>query len=630
MATERLQVLLQLEAGQYKREAREAASATDRIAQEAQKAGSATGVMRDRITGVGTAARVALAGAAVLAFAGSAIAAARDLGESQNAVNKVFRDGADIIHQYGQVSAQTAGLSTREFNQLATSTGALLTNMGFGFEEAARQSVRLTTRAGDLASVFNTDVGDALEAINAGLRGETEPLRRFGISLSDTEILAKAVELGLAETTAEVDRHGKAVAALELVYEQSASAQGDFLQTSSELANAQRISAAEAENAQARLGQALVAPTTALQNLASQTLLSVQALGAFGDANATLARQSLRVQEAVGGINKAIREGGDQYTALADGLLHIAENGELSRGIFEALAAQAGLMPDQFEAFREIILRQTEAADVDAEVLTELEAALAETEDAAPGAAAGIEDVGDAADDTAGEVRSATEAQRELQLAYLEAANPIFAAQRALDRYRTAQETLTKVQEDGESTASDIAAATLDVASAALEAEGAMTELADGNIAAGVSAIADALGLSDDEARDLLETLGILNGTEVTTVVNTEFRTRGVPPRDRFGSIDTSTRVVSGVRQHGGPVAAFRPYLVGEAGTEMFIPSQPGFVFSNRDTRALIAALSGRAAGQIDIHLEGTGEPLIDAQRVGAVASVMRRMETFR
>ena len=608
MATETLNVRLLLQSGQYKREAREAATATGKIGQAAGQAGTATVRMRDQLTSVGTVAKAALAGVAVHAvgqFVSSSVAAARDLGESINAINKVFGDFGDSIHEFGLVSAQAVGLSTREFNSLATVTGALLKNMGLDMGEVSNQTIRLTTRASDLASVFNTDVSDALGAINAGLRGETEPLRRFGITLSDAEVRAKAVELGLAATTAEVDKHGKAVAALELIYEQSSAAQGDFLQTSDDLANSQRRAAAEFENSQAAFGQALQVPTTGLLRLSTNLLRSTQLSGIFGEEAVSTTTAVMRMEEAVSNVNDALRKGSDPLTALADSLLHLATTGKLSAGQFEALAGAAGLPIEKFEAFNDIIQAQGETADIDAEVLAELELAIVGSGLAAEDAEDGHAGLDETLEDEALSAEDAAAAQRDLVKAYLEAANPIFAAQSALERYRSAQESLAEAQEDGESSAQDIAAAQLDVASAALEAEGALTALAEGDINRGIGLIAEALDISDTAARDLLETLQILDGTDVTSTVTTQFRTVG------------TTNV--GFRQHGGPVTAGQAYIVGEAGRELFVPSQSGRVVSNQD-------MGGRAVAGTTLNvftltwgdfMQKANKAGIDIQRLG-------------
>jgi hypothetical protein len=113
--------------------------------------------------------------------------------------------------------------------------------------------------------VFNTDVSTALEAINAGLRGEAEPLRAFGVGLSASAIEARGLEMGL---TTMVEKNGKMVEVFDksktalvtqsLIMEQTAKTAGDFSDTSDSMANSQRILQAEVENLSAQFGTALL------------------------------------------------------------------------------------------------------------------------------------------------------------------------------------------------------------------------------------------------------------------------------------------------------------------------------------------------------------------------------------
>jgi hypothetical protein len=592
MATERLQVILEMLAGQYKKEARDAARATSEIAEGAKNASQQGNFATRTFSKWGDEIKtfVALrAGRAIKDFARESVEAASALNESFNAVEQVFDSAASKVTAFGEISAQAAGLSQREFQQMATVTGALLTNLGFNYDEAANQSIRLTTRAGDLASVFDKDVGQALEAINSSLQGQQRPLRQFGISLDDAAIRAKAVELGLAETTGEVDKHGKAVATLELIYEQSAAAQGDFLRTSDDLANAQRIAAASYENAQARFGEAARAPLAAAADLGATVLDSVTALGLFGDAQSTVAQQSLRMKESVERITEAIQNGESPALAFQDALLHMAENGTLTTGAMEALAAAAGVTIDNTDVFAESLAEMAREAGYSEETIAELVGAITGSGDAAADAEGDHLDLADALGEEAGNALEAASSQRELISAYQEAANPIFAAQRSLERYQTATENLISVQGDGESTAQDIAEAQLDVAAAALEAEGALLALGDGSVNDGIRAIATALNIGDEEARDLLQTLGLLDGMTVTSVVETRFREVGNRPTSRTGQ-----HRVSGHMHTGGPVRGGSTYMVGERGPELFTAPANGQIISNTDLNRLLSAMNGQ------------------------------------
>lgn len=226
----------------------------------AQKGLRATASATQRFeAGFAKASKASAAGLAVLtAAAWDAAGSASRLAESSNAVGKVFGDAAGTIDKFGTTAAKSVGLSQAAFNELATSTGSLLTNFGYSAQDAADQTIVLAQRAADMASVFNTDVDTALAAVNAGLRGETEPLRAFGVNVSDAALKAKALELGLYSGKGALDANAKAQAAVALTMEQTAKVAGDFADTSDGMANRQRILSASFEDTKAKLGTALL------------------------------------------------------------------------------------------------------------------------------------------------------------------------------------------------------------------------------------------------------------------------------------------------------------------------------------------------------------------------------------
>lgn len=229
---------------------------------------------------------------------------ASDLNESVNAVNVVFGGASKQVHAFSKVAAQEAGLSMRAFNELVTPVGASLRNVGFSADQAAQSSISLAKRAADMASVFNVDVSEALEAIQAGLRGEADPLERFGVGLSDAAVTAHALEKGLAKTAAGLDANDKAQARLSLIMKQTTKVAGDFKNTSDSLANAQRINAAEAENQRAKFGQALLPAMQALQGV-QRTLTSF--MGEHTTATKVAALAAVGLAAAVLAVNGAVK-----------------------------------------------------------------------------------------------------------------------------------------------------------------------------------------------------------------------------------------------------------------------------------------------------------------------------------
>ena len=197
---------------------------------------------------------------------------AKDLGESQNAVNVVFGKAAPIINDFAKVAGTKAGLSMRQFNQLVTPVGASLQNYGLSAKDAAKNSVGLATRAADMASVFNKDVPEAMAAIQAGLRGEADPLEQFGVDLSAAAVRSKAMSMGLVDANGNLSKHGEAQARIAALMDQTNKFAGDFVNTSGEAANAARINAAEAENLSASYGKGLLPAVKMVQGVIKSLL----------------------------------------------------------------------------------------------------------------------------------------------------------------------------------------------------------------------------------------------------------------------------------------------------------------------------------------------------------------------
>lgn len=196
--------------------------------------------------------------AGFLVLAGKATDAASDLNESINAIEKTFGPAVDKIKSFGRVSAEQVGLSRRAFNELATPVGAMLRNAGLGVDETAQATINLTKRAADMASVFNTDVKDSMTAIQAALRGESDPIERYGVNMSAAAVEAEAMAMGVKKSWNEMSTQEKAAARLSLLFKQTSRVAGDFADTSNQVANAERIARAKGEELAAMFGQKLL------------------------------------------------------------------------------------------------------------------------------------------------------------------------------------------------------------------------------------------------------------------------------------------------------------------------------------------------------------------------------------
>jgi hypothetical protein len=194
----------------------------------------------------------------VVAGMGLAVKAASDLGEQMNVVKVQFEDAAPKVLQFAK-AAESIGIAKAEALEAAAGFGGMLDAAGFVNKEAAEMSIRMVKLAGDMASFRNQDPSEMLDRLRGGLAGEAEPLRRFGVFLSENEVKLKAVELGIAAYGAELTEAQKIQARYAIVLEQTEKAHGDFARTvGTSLPNQMRVLKAQVTNTAAEFGKVLL------------------------------------------------------------------------------------------------------------------------------------------------------------------------------------------------------------------------------------------------------------------------------------------------------------------------------------------------------------------------------------
>ena len=201
---------------------------------------------------------------AVKDYLGAAIDSASSLAESQSKAGQIFGDGTDQVLKFAQSAASRLGQSQQTALDGASTFGIFGKAAGLAGSDLAGFSTDLVTLAADLASFNNTTPEQAIEAIGAALRGESEPIRAYGVLLDDATLKARAMALGIYDGTGTLTQQQRVLAAHAEILAQTSTQQGDFARTSDGLANSQRIMNAEMANLQAQIGTALLPVVTDL------------------------------------------------------------------------------------------------------------------------------------------------------------------------------------------------------------------------------------------------------------------------------------------------------------------------------------------------------------------------------
>lgn len=188
-------------------------------------------------------------------FLKDAISQASDLGETTSKVQQIFGPAAKDIQAFSKTSARALGQTQQAALDANATFGIFGKSAGLKGTALTGFTTKLTTLAGDLASFNNTSPEQAIEAIGAALRGESEPIRAYGVLLDDASLRQEALKQGLIKTTKQaLTPQQKVLAAQALILKQTGTAQGDFARTSGGMANQQRILSAQFANLKTTIG----------------------------------------------------------------------------------------------------------------------------------------------------------------------------------------------------------------------------------------------------------------------------------------------------------------------------------------------------------------------------------------
>lgn len=291
---------------------------------------------------------------------GQAVAASSRLQQAQGAVKAIFGESASEVRRFADGAVESAGLSKAAYGQFAAQLGALLQNLGQTRAQSVATADQLVRTGADLAAAFGGTTADAVAAIGAALRGERDPIERYGISIKEAAVANKALQMGLAASKDELTDTAKATAAIALIQQQSASTAGQFARESNTLAGQQQRLNAEMENARAELGEALLPVMIELVEVARDVIPVVQFVGAavtetgkaFADVARTIASWTANVEQAIdtvlpgarqlaGALKDAIRP--EQGTLVAEAA---AKFDGLAATIDDTADAAASAAPD--------------------------------------------------------------------------------------------------------------------------------------------------------------------------------------------------------------------------------------------------------------------------------------------
>ena len=258
----------------------------------------------------------ALAFGAIVTGGYKAAQAASDFNETVSKSGIIFGEASTEIKAFADTAAEALGLSKQAALDAAATMGTFGKSAGLAGADLSNFSIEMVKLSGDLASFHNANPADVALALGAALRGEAEPIRKFGVLLNDAAVKAQAMKMGLYDGTGALDAQAKVLATQQIILQQTSDAQGDFARTSEGAANQQRILKAQVDNAKISIGQAflpileavlpvLVTFATAIGNNTDAFIAFVAVIGTISGA-IVLAKTGMMLYKAAAIITTAV------------------------------------------------------------------------------------------------------------------------------------------------------------------------------------------------------------------------------------------------------------------------------------------------------------------------------------
>jgi hypothetical protein len=184
--------------------------------------------------------------------------------EATSKFDTIFASQAASVREWATTLGTAIGRSSRELQGMAADMMAVMSAMVPTRAEAVRMSEGLVQMAQDLSSFHNTDVTEALAALRSAMTGETEPMKRYGIVLTDTALQEYALSQGMRKRVEQMSTSEKTQLRYNMVLARMGAASGDAERTSGSLTNKLRALDSAINDGAVAIGEKMVPGMTSL------------------------------------------------------------------------------------------------------------------------------------------------------------------------------------------------------------------------------------------------------------------------------------------------------------------------------------------------------------------------------
>lgn len=182
----------------------------------------------------------AASGVALGAIVGFSINAAKRAEAVNGAFEQTFRAmPAEANKSVSAISNDFQRLET-DLKDRFTQMQSVLVALGVNADQSLKVVDALSRRSLDIAAFKDVDDARAFQAVISGITGETEPLKAFGIVVSETAVKAELLRLGFKGNAEQASEGAKAIARANIILARSKEMHGQVARESETLSEQQK------------------------------------------------------------------------------------------------------------------------------------------------------------------------------------------------------------------------------------------------------------------------------------------------------------------------------------------------------------------------------------------------------
>lgn len=187
----------------------------DKVTQELEKQKTTLGKtseewsnLADKTTEIGKSMTMKLT-LPILAAGAASFKLGADFEQAMGKMEVVFEENSKAIEKWSLSSLRNFGLAKSTAITMVSDFGALFKGMGIGLKQTEEWSRTLTERTMDLSNFYDTTIEETTNALNAIVTGQTQPLRKFGINMTQATLQEYALSRGIKKKVSEMNEAEK-------------------------------------------------------------------------------------------------------------------------------------------------------------------------------------------------------------------------------------------------------------------------------------------------------------------------------------------------------------------------------------------------------------------------------------